>query len=112
MWSKLFRKKEVHSKIEFLIRELLPSYRIRIVDDIKILELAEKKSREIYYGSIKESIDTNNNVVKPTELVKKRVPEAPDLLPNSEEQPEAEQEICDESEQQDPQIHEETSSSS
>lgn len=117
-WSKIFKKEEVYLAVTQVVNNLLPSYRVRIVADEKILELAEQKMREVYGGSSETTkpTDSSNDVDTSDESDKQSsdedVPttEASDILPNTEEQAEDKQEVRDEVEQLNPQVDEEIQS--
>lgn len=119
-WSKLFKKEEAYQAVTQVVNNLLPSYRVRVVDDEKILELAEKRMKEMYGGSDGADKTTDTSNVSDTgndshvesghneESVSDG--ETSDILPDSEEQTEDKQEVCNEAEQLNPQVDEEIQS--
>lgn len=56
-FTRFFKNQEqVFLKVRQVIKTLLPSYRVRIVEDRKILEMAIEKARKMY-----GKVDTNND---------------------------------------------------
>ena len=59
-FSRRFRKKSIISSVELRLKELMPSYRFRVIDDRSIFELALKKAKQIIKGHVNDSSKNNN----------------------------------------------------
>ncbi len=118
-WTRIFDKKIVYDLVASVVSTLLPSYRVRIVEDEYILQLAEKKLSN-YYGGTNEHDKTNkiddpapvSNVGSKLDLEGDGLSKTSDLLSDSEEQTSDQQEIRDETQQRDSQDDNKTRSSS
>ena len=106
--AKMFNKDTSFARIKEVVNNLLPSYDIRIVEDMNILELAQKKIEEVY-GGMNET-DTNNVTDSDNESGESQrteenvqMPEESDILPDSKELTEDKPEVRNEVKQCDPQ---------
>ena len=84
-WAKTFHKDQIYLIVEQVIETLLPSYRVRIVDNENILFLAVKRLKELYGDT---HATNNNNDNKPTQYNGKSakstsIPKASHIQPNS-----------------------------
>lgn len=111
-WSKWFKKEEVLAKVKNVVKELLPSYEVRVTEDRNILKLAQDKIKEVY-GEVEDEksntinnddTDGNGNGLKSSGEGGVSLEEASNILPDSKEQAEDRPEVRDEVEQLDPQI--------
>jgi len=50
-WTKLFNREEVHKTVISIINTLLPSYKVRVVGNVSILKLSQKRVTEMYGGN-------------------------------------------------------------
>lgn len=107
--TKWFGKEIALSRIKGVVKGLLPSYEIRIVEDRNILEMAQKKVEEVYGEKVYEKSDTDNisdddNNSLESSIEGDGLSETSNILPNSEKQAEDKQEIRTEAKQLDPQV--------
>ena len=115
--TKWFRKEEAYSRVKEVIKGLLPSYDVRIVEDRNILDMAQKRVEEIYGGKHNETINESNKTdctdtssqgdISPSS---DELPKESDILPDPEKQTEDRQKVCNDSEQLDPQIEQKAQS--
>ena len=106
-WTRVFHKEEAYSVAEQVIKTLLPSFRVRIVDDEKLLYLAVEKLKEVYGGgdvpnkSTDISNTTNNDKSLNRECAEPSIPEnnTSDILPDSKESSKDKPKICNEGKQ-------------
>lgn len=118
LWATWFKKDEIYQAVTLVVNNLLPSFRVRIVDDEKILELADQRMREVYGGSdgtteANDSSDVSDNSDNTDEQSRSEDVsdgETSDILPDSEKQAEDKQEVGNETKQLNPQVDEEIQS--
>ena len=109
-----YKKKEIEYNINSVMNGLLPSFKIRIIYDEKILALAQSKLEERYGGKnekINTTDDALNALTYDTDKLKIKEPglqQEPNILSDSKEQTEDQQKIRDEVEQSDSQDDKET----
>jgi hypothetical protein len=96
-FTKLFKRKEIYSNITQVLQRLLPSYNLRIVEDINILQMAEETLRNIYESNNNNDID----VTKSSSVVKDGLQQTSDLLSDLKEQTKDRQEVRNETKQRD-----------
>lgn len=89
-WGSRFGTNDILRDVEDVVRQLLPSFKIRVVTDRKILELAlERVENEIKGGSHEESVNPSSDVGDATDDrgSEGKLSPASDLLPDQEESP-------------------------
>lgn len=101
IFAKILKGKSISEDVEMVIKRLLPSFRVRIVLDKKIFDLAFQKVKE-YYGGNNESINNSSNYpIQSANTGKSGLSETSDILPDQEEQTEDGQVESDGTEQPD-----------
>jgi hypothetical protein len=61
-FGRVFKKREIFLEVEERIKQLLPSYRLRVIDDKELFKLAVKKVQSALTGGKKNEKSNTSNV--------------------------------------------------
>ena len=103
-FARKFKQKSISSSVESVVKRILPTFRVRVVADKSIFDLALKKVKD-YYGGLNENNNTDFNDESISDASdSSELQETSNILPDKEESPKDEQQESDVSEQSDLEI--------
>jgi len=62
-FGRKFRKKQIFTEVHEVLSQLLPSFRFRVIDDPKIMQMAIERVQKALTGGKNENSTNNNNTI-------------------------------------------------